>query len=271
VELESQIMNINEGKCPVCSAKRETYFRQKILKKYEVDYLYCPSCGLLQTETPYWLDEAYSNAIANADTGLVARNISISQKIAPILFFYFNPNGKYLDIAGGYGMLTRLMRDIGFDFYWFDPYCENILAKGFEFDSNTKPCTAVTAFEVLEHVTDPIKFIQDALEMGNTSTIILSTELFNGSPPSAKEWDYYSFETGQHISFYQPQTIEKIASTLQLNYYYFRGISLLTSETLSNSNMINMMTGKANFLLLKYIKNKLQSKTLKDYKYMLKK
>ena len=98
--------------------------------------------------TAVLVEEAYSNAIADADTGLVARNISISKRLACILFAFNDKQAKYLDIGGGYGLLTRLMRDIGFDFYWSDPYCENILAKGFE-SSNNNPISAITAFEVL--------------------------------------------------------------------------------------------------------------------------
>lgn len=100
-------------KCPVCENKRSVCFSATILGKYQVDYFYCDRCGLLQTETPYWLEESYQNAIADADTGLVSRNISISTILSRILFFLFDRQGKYLDIAGGYGMLTRLMRDIG--------------------------------------------------------------------------------------------------------------------------------------------------------------
>ncbi|MDM9385348.1 hypothetical protein QUB80_32355 [Chlorogloeopsis sp. ULAP01] len=39
-------------------------------------YYFCEESGLLKTEKPYWLDEAYQEAIADTDTGLVRRNIS---------------------------------------------------------------------------------------------------------------------------------------------------------------------------------------------------
>jgi hypothetical protein len=42
---------------------------------------------------------------------------------------FIKKNGTFVDIGGGYGLLTRLMRDRGFDFYWKDPHCENIFAK----------------------------------------------------------------------------------------------------------------------------------------------
>ena len=91
---------------------------QKNIKKYDVSYFQCQQCWLLQTEEPYWLDEAYTSAIIIVDTGLTQRNISIASKLAVLIYFKFESTSTYLDIAGGYGMLWRLMRDYGFDFFW---------------------------------------------------------------------------------------------------------------------------------------------------------
>ena len=258
--------------CPICTKNREVYFEHKILKKYNVKYYFCTLCGLLQTETPYWLEEAYANAIADADTGLVARNISISKKLSNALFFLFDKNGKYLDAAGGYGMLTRLMRDIGYDFYWSDPYCDNVLAKGFDVSTSHENFEAVTAFEVLEHITDPIKFIHDVLKEHRASTFIFSTELFSETPPNPGDWYYYSFGTGQHISFYQTKTLNYIAHKLSLNFYSKGSFHIFTSKEVALSNVTwRILTGKfseeISFLVEKKMKSK--SKTFTDYESII--
>src|SRR5438128_9866447 len=104
--------------CPICERARRVCFDATVLGKYNVSYLICDGCGLLQTEYPYWLNEAYTSAILDIDTGLLARNVALSKRLSPLLFFLSGRDGPYLDIAGGYGLITRLMRDIGFDFYW---------------------------------------------------------------------------------------------------------------------------------------------------------
>jgi hypothetical protein len=103
-----------------------------------VNYFQCSSCGFIQTETPYWLDEAYKYPINPEDTGLVNRNIVSAKRTSSLLYFLFDPHGTYLDYGGGYGLFVRLMRDSGFNFYWTDPFTKNIFAEGFEYDFKTQ-------------------------------------------------------------------------------------------------------------------------------------
>jgi len=62
----------------------------------------------MQTEEPCWLSEAYKDPIDISDTGYVARNISLSQKITVLLSLFFDKKAKFLDYAGGYGLFVRL-------------------------------------------------------------------------------------------------------------------------------------------------------------------
>src|SRR5215831_18976233 len=64
--------------CPICGCPRQARFRALLLKRHDVQYFFCERCGLLQTEEPYWLSDAYASVIADADTGLVSRNLTIA-------------------------------------------------------------------------------------------------------------------------------------------------------------------------------------------------
>lgn len=238
-------------------------FQAEVLKKHNVVYYHCNECGLLQTEQPYWLTEAYSEAIAEADTGLVQRNILITTKLASLLYFGFDSKASYLDIAGGYGMLTRLMRDYGFNFYWSDKYCQNLLARGFESDKAKDEFLALTAFEVLEHVHDPLAFIKEVMQQYDVRTLIFTTELYGDIPPS-RDWWYYSFNTGQHISFYQHKTLNKLAEQLGLKFYSAHGIHMFTDSTFNNGKFYWLTSGLAKLVVL-YLSRKMTSKTLSDY------
>lgn len=195
--------------CVVCGTKTDFVFSANILKKNIVAYFLCPMCDLLQTETPYWLDTAYARPITLQDTGILARNIQLARSLSLFLNDAGLRGGRFLDYAGGYGLMTRLMRDIGFDYYWNDTYTQNLFAVGFEADLEGQ-YDAISAFETLEHLCDPLQIIRAVLSA--TDTFVFSTELKDKTIVPPADWIYYGFNHGQHISFYSRITLEYIAS-----------------------------------------------------------
>lgn len=258
--------------CPICSSAMEVSFRAQVLGKYSAQYEVCNACGFLRAHEPHWLDEAYSSAIAAADTGLVMRNISLACKLAGALYWVVGERGegRYLDAAGGYGMLTRLMRDLGFDFYWKDKYCDNLLVPGFEYEETLGNCRAVTAMEVLEHLTDPVAFIKETLASAGAQTLIFSTELYEGAPPRPEAWWYYAFPTGQHIGFYQRRTLEALGARLGLSLSSANGLHIL-SKVPVNETLLKVLTNRwVSRVGPWWIRRRLGSKTMSDHELMLK-
>lgn len=220
--------------CHICNSQTITLFRSLVLGKYDAPYQYCEACDHVYALDPFWLNEAYTDAIVAADTDIAARNIRTALRLAAIFYFGFDErgSGKYADAAGGYGLLTRLMRDLGFDYYWSDPYAQNLFARGFEYDTKCEPCAAISAIEVLEHVVDPAHFIRQCLTNFQTDTIAFTTETFpDGHPPLAQDWYYYAPETGQHIAFFSSQGLQKLATRLGLRYLRLGRIHIFTRKT----------------------------------------
>ena len=213
-------------KCKVCGGSTTPTHTAAILKRYEVEYHLCTNCQYWFTDDAFWLDEAYSEAVSSMDTGTVSRNLYFHRSLAPTLVSLFGA-GPYVDWAGGAGMLVRLMRDTGLDFYWQDAYAENVLAKGLEWDRrrNGRSALAVTAMEVLEHSPDPLPFVQEMLDGGGADTLIFSQELHHGPDPT---WWYLAPECGQHISFYSSRTIEEIGRRLGMQLHSARNLHMLT-------------------------------------------
>jgi hypothetical protein len=200
------------------------------------------------------------------------RNLSIANKLAGVLYWGLGERGDgiYLDAAGGYGMQTRLMRDFGFNYYWSDKYCDNLLATGFEYKPEMGSCKAVTAIEVFEHLTDPATFIKETFEFSGSRTLIFTTELYVGEPPSPESWRYYSFATGQHIGFFKRRTLEILSEKLGLNFSSANGIHMF-SEDRVNESMLSIATGRwASKVAPWWISRKLGSKTLNDHEQLLK-
>ena len=138
--------------CRVCKLQAEAFFSTVLLQKYSVKYFKCSKCGYVQTEEPYWLEEAYNTPINDSDTGMIMRNLWLKNITSTLIFFIFDSQGKFLDYGGGYGVFVRLMRDVGFDFYWQDKHTENLFARGFEFsESDNANVELLTCFEAFEH------------------------------------------------------------------------------------------------------------------------
>lgn len=226
--------------CKICDQEMEELFTHKILKKYDVRYYSCKHCGYMCTEEPYWLEEAYESALTCLDTGVMKRNIEYSRIVSFVIHKYFDIHGKFVDYAGGYGILTRLMRDIGYDFYWKDKYAPNLVAQGFEWDGKGE-IEGITSMEALEHFVKPLHELEQMLQM--TKTIIFSTELIpNEKPPKPDEWWYYVFESGQHISFYSLKTLQYIAKKYKLKYYSCLGLHILTDKKMSIKKWIPIVS-----------------------------
>jgi hypothetical protein len=217
--------------CNVCSHSAEQFAKANMLGKYDICYYQCIHCGFVQTELPYWLDEAYSNVINRSDIGLVMRNLKLSQLTHSVICTFFDNNGKFVDYGGGYGLFVRLMRDKGMRFYRYDPMCENLFANSFDADlSGKEQYTLATAFEVFEHLVKPIDEIQKILRFA--PSIFFSTTLLPSDRPKPNEWWYYGLEHGQHVSIYSRKSLEIIAEIFSLQLYSNgRSYHLLTNKS----------------------------------------
>lgn len=195
--------------CRVCATAARPFFNKLILGKYQVAYFKCPTCGQVQTEEPYWLPEAYREPRRKLDVGMADRCIWTAQTtVALARRLRIGPEEPCLDWGSGTGLLVRLCRDYGMNFFYSDPYADNIFAAGFERDTAKPPpaWTCVTAFEVAEHLPSPLKDFGDLFAL-SPRHIFFSTLLYSGQ---AADWWYFT-DNGQHVAFYTRRSLEFIA------------------------------------------------------------
>jgi len=246
-------------KCKICNQENKSIFSGIILNKYNIKYYHCSHCKFMQTEEPYWLDEAYKESINASDTGYMQRNLNLSKKLTILLSLVFNKNDSFLDYAGGYGVFARLMRDIGFNYYWDDKYTINLFARGFEYSK--EGIDAITTFESFEHFINPLEEIEKMLQI--SKTVIFSTELLSSNVPETKDWWYYGLDHGQHISFYNENTFQFIANKYGLNYYNLGSLQLLTNKNIPQ--YVKLVLKFSKFRLHEILQKQLKSKTWSDH------
>ncbi len=195
--------------CKVCGTPSAFFGRTDVLRKYSVQYFRCERCGFIQTEEPYWLEEAYSAAIAIQDVGIMQRNLANCEVTSAVLNLLFPKWSSAIDFGGGHGVLVRLMRDKGFNFYWSDLHATNDYACGFECQEGLT-YDFLTAFEVLEHLTDPVADLSELMSISDN--VFVSTYTLPEPAPRLPDWWYYVPTTGQHIAFYTAEALRILAA-----------------------------------------------------------
>lgn len=202
--------------CKICGEKTQKLFQKTILKKYSSHFYECVNCGFIQTDEPVWLKEAYTDAISTMDTGIFIRNRKFAAIVPIIISIYFNKTKKFLDFGAGYGILVRMMRDKGFDYYWQDEYCENIFARQYGLTTNlSAKFELLTAFEVFEHLENPKLELEKMLKFSDS--ILFSTNIIPRT--NIENWWYLSPETGQHIALYSLKSLKVLGEQYNLNFY----------------------------------------------------
>ncbi len=228
-------------KSKITGGETALLFVGKVLNQYEVKYYRCLETGFIQTEEPYWLNEAYSSAITKLDIGLASRNELLRDMVIPVINKYYNTAGKFLDYAGGYGLFTRLMRDKGYNFYHTDVYCQNLFAEYFDLTDlpDFTKFELLTAFEVFEHLPNPLVELEKI--SAYSDNILFSTVLQPKQPlNSFNDWWYFIPETGQHVALYTEKSLAYLANKFGYNFYTDgMGVHLFTKKQLRSNPFLN--------------------------------
>ncbi len=217
--------------CPICAGMVSDVADLTVLGRHQRMLMRCTDCGHTFFHEPDWLEEAYAHSIASTDVGLVDRSTRLANVVTTYLTRY-TPSGPCLDYAAGTGLMVRLLRDLGFDFRYHDLYGPNHLAKGFEVEAQPpERFSLVTAIEVAEHLVDPVAEFRRLASL--TDAIVFTTSLAPDDHPPTPDWDYLSLGTGQHISFYSPTSLRRLADALEMSVVSRGDMHLLSRHSVS--------------------------------------
>lgn len=161
---------------------------------------------------PFWLDEAYADPKTSdaLDSGAVWRNATAARFIevlAPEL-----PSGPWVDYGSGRGLLKQELSKRNFTIQEFDPYRGHTTLP-------TEPCALIACFEVLEHQTQPVEFLERLATMLHDSGVIALSTWLRNPTVHGEHWGYLAVEGGQHVTFLSPLGLARACNRVGLRWW----------------------------------------------------
>ena len=192
--------------CKICNSNALFTLAYQILDKYDAQLFRCEFCQFQFIDDPSWLDGTFSDSLQSADIGSVDRCNLVLQFAEELSYALRIQNEMAIDWGGGYGLLTRMARDRGLDFWNFDPYVRSLFAAPADL-SEMQNCSMIVVSEVFLHMTEPLDTLKKLLDY---APIVLITAVV---PPKelSTNWWYLTPATGQHVAFYSESTLRVMA------------------------------------------------------------
>lgn len=178
-----------------------------------VYYHLCGSCGhLFGPQFSDWTEQQFLEKIYNDDYGLVDPDYEITrpESNAEFLLKHFDDDSghiRHLDYGGGNGYLSEILVESGWDSTSYDPFPANDTRI-----SELGRFNFITAFEVFEHVPDPLELMHNLLGLMDDSCMVMfSTLLSDGFIQRGQRinWWYCSPRNG-HISIFSKRSLETL-------------------------------------------------------------
>ena len=251
----------------MCGTQMVVQFEAQFMRRHTGALHLCPNCEFICASEVTWLEEAYSNAIAVTDTGIASRNWTTAEVLHLFAYFAGLRGKRGLDLGGGPGLLVRLLRDFGLDFRWADPHAQNIFARGCEDDGGQYDW--LTMIEVFEHLENPRAFLEDAISRYSPGSIVFTTLPRPELIPD-RSWWYWSFETGQHISFVTQKTLQTLAASLGFEVVSHGMYHLLTRQP-RQAPAFRIATSRVKRILGPVLRFRGPSLTMEDHRRLVKK
>jgi len=191
--------------CRLCDNEAKFSLKKRILRKYDVEYFHCQVSGALQTEEPYWLEEAYAPINEKFDAGQFIRCLHNAAFLNSLISQLNYSSEILIDYGCGSGLTERILRDIRLNAYGYDTYAIPSLLMGFQAQT-LDGASIINLCKVAEYFLNPKASFKHIFSC--KLNVVVQTGIFDKPNESCA---YLAPEHGQHIFFYTEKTISYLA------------------------------------------------------------
>ena len=195
--------------CAVCSGSTKFLFSYEVRGEHQASLRECLNCRFTYIANPHWLDESFSSELNDLDIGSVDRCLVLADFVEVLIRSMKSSKSRFLDWGGGYGLLSRIMRDRGLDFVSHDIYTRPLFVESSS-NSNSETFELITMSEVALHLVDPVPVFTKIME--STDVLVFTAVIAPTVTPN--DWWYLMPDTGQHVAIYHEETLQALAEKL---------------------------------------------------------
>lgn len=216
--------------CRLCQGRAWPLFSLTVLGRLDVQLYRCERCQSVETERPYWLDISYDRELLSFGNDISVRAKSMEAWVVYVaLLFGLRPaSTRILDYGAGPGLFVRVLRDLGFLAFAYDPHAESMFASSFLAQVAEK-FDMLVAVETWEHFIDPAAELEQ-LFAPRHDLVVVRTQPYRDEGPG---WYYFYPDAGQHVFFYSHKARALIAERFGYQVRSYGDMSIFSRRPMS--------------------------------------
>jgi 2-polyprenyl-3-methyl-5-hydroxy-6-metoxy-1,4-benzoquinol methylase len=242
--------NIKNNECCIFCGEKEhtTLYKFADLPEYKQvgearDIVECSGCSLVYCyprnpeesmldiyENNYWQD--YQTQVGEKEIKDRILDFELISKERMDYIQPFKTTGKFLDVGCCMGFLTNEADKRGYDAYGIDLNAEDInngrerynikLEKGFLENFHQYDFDIITSFNVLEHVSDPIKMLLEKKKrLKRDGIIVVGTHDIECKNHQKEKQNWKHIIPNDHLYFFSLSTLKKFGEKVGLELIYY--------------------------------------------------
>jgi hypothetical protein len=201
-------------------------------------YHQCHKCNFIFTSffdnfsDQNWSDYIYNDEYKRIDPDYSGkRSLQNKALVMSAIHSWWKDEDVGLDYGGGTGSLSASINSEGIKYESFDPFGEDTRI-------GLKEYSIISAFEVMEHLSDPLRVFDHLQKMliRKRGLILISTQLINPAmQPGQLINSWYAAPRNGHISLYSRKAMEYFGHKFELDYKQVsRGLHIFSSGLSAN-------------------------------------